>query len=76
MAKYNYCCVQSFYVYKFAIIQPYFNFNECVTTQCLVAASSFSLFSVAILARLVMKISDIFSHRDKYLRHEQELFCK
>jgi len=53
-----------------------FNFNECVTTQCLVAASSFSLFSVAILARLVMKISDIFSHRDKYLRHEQELFCK
>ena len=30
------------------------------------------LYSVAILARLDMKISEIFSHRDKYLRHEQE----
>ena len=36
------------------------------------AVSSFSVYSVAILARLDMKISEIFSHRDKYLRHEQE----
>ena len=37
-------------------------------------ASSFSvtICSVAILARLDMKISEIFSHRDKYLSLEQE----
>ena len=37
-----------------------------------VTASSFSVYSVAILARLDMKISETFSHRDKYLRHEEE----
>ena len=44
----------------------------CYYPVCLVAASSFSVYSIAILARLDMKISDIFSHRDKYLRHKQE----
>ena len=71
MAKYNNCCVQFYFVYKYAIIQPYLILMNVLSTQCR-TASSFSVYSVAILARLDMKISEMFSHREKYLRYKQE----